>query len=174
MQRILAPDTGLVNQVISWLGGDGSTFFMMEEGAFHPMMFWSYVWKDVGWSSIIYYAAIVGINPALYEAAKIDGANKWRQIWHITLPGIRSTIIVLFILSLGSILSAGFDQIYLLKTPGNMNVSEILDTYIIYMGLESGQFGFGTAIGMMQGIVGLILVLTVNKVAKKWFQSSLW
>ncbi|NMM54938.1 ABC transporter permease [Paenibacillus aquistagni] len=174
MQRILAPDTGLVNQVISWLGGDGSTFFMMEEGVFHPMMFWSYVWKDVGWSSIIYYAAIVGINPALYEAAKIDGANKWRQIWHITLPGIRSTIIVLFILSLGSILSAGFDQIYLLKTPGNMNVSEILDTYIIYMGLESGQFGFGTAIGMMQGIVGLILVLTVNKVAKKWFQSSLW
>lgn len=174
MQRILAPDTGLVNQVISWLGGDGSSFFMMEEGAFHPMMFWSYVWKDVGWSSIIYYAAIVGINPALYEAAKIDGANKWRQIWHITLPGIRSTIIVLFILSLGSILSAGFDQIYLLKTPGNMNVSEILDTYIIYMGLESGQFGFGTAIGMMQGIVGLILVLTVNKVAKKWFQSSLW
>jgi len=174
MQRILAPDTGLVNQVIAWFGGDGSTFFLMEESAFHPIMFWSYIWKDIGWNSIIYYAAIVGINPALYEAAKIDGANKWRQMWHITLPGIRSTIIVLFILSLGNILSAGFDQIYLLKTPGNMNVSEILDTYIIYMGLESGQFGFGTAIGMMQGIVGLILVLTVNKVAKKWFQSSLW
>jgi len=174
MQRILAPDTGLVNQIIAWFGGDSSTFFFMEESAFHPMMFWSYIWKDIGWNSIIYYAAIVGINPALYEAAKIDGANKWRQIWHITLPGIRSTIIVLFILSLGNILSAGFDQIYLLKTPGNMNVSEILDTYIIYMGLESGQFGFGTAIGMMQGIVGLILVLTVNKVAKKWFQSSLW
>ncbi|MBE9914938.1 sugar ABC transporter permease [Paenibacillus donghaensis] len=174
IQRILAPDTGLVNQVIQWFGGEGSTFFLMEEKAFHPIMFWSYIWKDIGWNSIIYYAAIVGINPALYEAAKIDGANKWRQMWHITLPGIRSTIIVLFILSLGNILSAGFDQIYLLKTPGNVNVSEILDTYIIYMGLESGQFGFGTAIGMMQGVVGLILVLTVNKVSQKWFQSSLW
>lgn len=174
LQRILAPDTGLVNQIISWFGGDGSTFFLMEEKAFYPTMFWSYIWKDVGWSSIIYFAAIVGISPSLYEAAKMDGANKWHQIWHITLPGIRPTIIVLFILSLGNILSAGFDQIYLLKTPGNMNVSEILDTYIIYMGLESGQFGFGTAIGMMQGVVGLILVLTVNRVAKKWFQSSLW
>lgn len=174
LQRLLAPDTGLVNEFIAWLGGDGGTFFLMEEHAFYPIMFWSYIWKDVGWSSIIYFAAIMGINPALYEAAKIDGASKWRQIWHITLPGIRPTVIIVFILSLGNILSAGFDQIYLLKTPGNMNLSEILDTYIIYMGLESGQFGFGTAMGLMQGVIGLILVLSVNRVARKWFGSSLW
>ncbi|MFF2093954.1 ABC transporter permease [Paenibacillus sp. NPDC058174] len=174
IQRILAPDTGLVNQVISWFGGDGSTFFLMKESAFYPIMFWSHIWKEIGWSSIIYFAAIVGINPSLYEAAKIDGANRLRQIWHITLPGIRATILIVFILSLGNILSAGFDQIYMLKTPGNMNISEILDTYIIYMGLETGQFGFGTALGLMQSIIGLILVLAVNKASRKWFETSLW
>ncbi|WP_154665857.1 ABC transporter permease subunit [Paenibacillus pinihumi] len=174
VQRVLAPDTGLVNQVIAWLGGDGSTFFLMEERAFYPVLFWSYIWKDIGWSSIIYFAAIVGINPALYEAAKIDGAGRLQNIWHITLPGIRPTILIVFILSLGNILSAGFDQVYLLKTPGNMNLSEILDTYIIYMGLESGQFGFGTALGMMQGVIGLILVLTVNWISRKWFETSIW
>jgi len=174
VQRMLAPDTGLVNQIISYFGGDGSTFFLMKESAFYPIMFWSYIWKDVGWSSIIYFAAIVGINPALYEAAKIDGASRMKQIWHITLPGIRPTILIVFILSLGNILSAGFDQLYLLKTPGNMNISEILDTYIIYMGMESGQFGFGTALGLMQGIIGLVLVLGVNRASRKWFETSLW
>ncbi len=174
LQSILAPNTGLLNQFISFMGGDGSTFFLMEEKNFHPIMFWSYVWKDIGWNSIIYFAAIAGINPSLYEAAAIDGANRWRQIWHITLTGIRPTILILFILSLGNILSAGFDQIYLLKTPGNAEVSEIIDTYVIRTGLQSGQFGYATAVGMMQGIVGLILVLVVNRLSSKKFNTSLW
>lgn len=174
IQSILAPNTGLLNQIIQALGGDGSTFFLMEEGYFHSIMFWSYVWKDIGWSSIIYFAAIAGINPALYEAAAIDGASKLRQIWHITLTGIRPTIIILFILSLGNILSAGFDQIYLLKTPGNAEVAEIIDTYVIRTGLQSGQFGYATAIGMMQGVIGLVLVLAVNHLANKKFNTSLW
>ncbi|MFJ7976962.1 ABC transporter permease [Peribacillus sp. NPDC096379] len=174
LQSILAPNTGLLNQVISFFGGDGSTFFLMEEESFHSIMFWSYVWKDIGWNSIIYFAAIMGISPSLYEAAAIDGANRWRQIWHITLTGIRPTILILFILSLGNILSAGFDQIYLLKTPGNAEVSEIIDTYVIRTGLQSGQFGYATAVGMMQGIVGLILVLVVNRFSSKKFNTSLW
>ena len=174
LQSILAPNTGLLNQVISFFGGDGSRFFLMEEGSFHAVMFWSYVWKDIGWSSIIYFAAIMSINPSLYEAAAIDGANRWRQIWHITLTGIRPTILILFILSLGNILSAGFDQVYLLKTPGNMEVSEIIDTYVIRTGLQSGQFGYATAVGMMQGVAGLIVVLLVNRFASKKFNTSLW
>ena len=174
LQSILAPNTGLLNQAISFLGGDGSKFFLMDEASFHPVMFWSYVWKDIGWNSIIYFAAIAGINPALYEAAAIDGANRWRQIWHITLTGIRPTILILFILSLGNILSAGFDQIYLLKTPGNTEVSEIIDTYVIRTGLQSGQFGYATAIGMMQGVIGLLVVLVVNRFASKKFNTSLW
>jgi putative aldouronate transport system permease protein len=97
-----------------------------------------------------------------------------RQIWHVTLPGIRPTIIILFILSLGNILSAGFDQIYLLKTPGNVEVSEIIDTYVISVGLQNGQFGYATAVGMMQGVIGLILVLVVNHFSRKKFNTSMW
>lgn len=174
IQSILAPNTGLLNQLIAYLGGDGSTYYLMEEKHFHSIMFWSYVWKDIGWNSIIYYAAIAGINPSLYEAAAMDGANKFRRIWHITLSGIRPTILILFILSLGNILSAGFDQIYLLKTPGNAEVAEIIDTYVIRTGLQSGHFGYATAIGMMQGVIGLILVVAVNRYANKKFQTSLW
>ena len=137
-------------------------------------MFWSYIWKEIGWNSIIYYAAITGINPALYEAAKMDGAGKLRQIWHVTLPGIRPAILILFILSIGSILSGGFDQIYLLKTPGNMGLAEILDTYVIRVGIQDAQFGYATAVGMMQGLIGLFLVLGVNKLSRKLFDTSLW
>lgn len=174
IQSILAPNTGLLNELIKTMGGDGSTFFLMDEKYFHSIMFWSYVWKDIGWSSIIYFAAIAGIDPALYEAAEIDGAGRLRKIWHITLTGIRPTILILFILSLGNILSAGFDQIYLLKTPGNAEVAEIIDTYVIRTGLQSGQFGYATAVGMMQGVIGLIVVLVVNRFANKKFNTSLW
>lgn len=174
LQRILAPDTGLINEVIKLFGGEGSTFFMMEEQFFYQIMFSSFVWQGVGWGSIIYFAAISGISEELYEAAKIDGASRLKQIWHITLPGIRPAIIILFILSLGDILSAGFDQIYLLQTPGNAELAEILDTYIIRVGLQGGQFGYATAVGMMQGLIGLILVLLVNYVCNRKFDTSLF
>ncbi|QUW21508.1 sugar ABC transporter permease [Sporosarcina sp. Marseille-Q4063] len=174
LQRILAPDTGLLNQIIQLFGGEGDSFFLMQESAFYNVMFWSHIWKDIGWSSIIYFAAIAGISPEYYEAAKIDGAGKFKQIWHITLPGMRPAIIILFILSLGSILSAGFDQIYLLMTPGTVEVAEIIDTYVIKVGLQGGQFGYATAVGMMQGVIGLILVLLVNYIAKRKFETSLF
>lgn len=147
---------------------------MMEESSFRPIMFASYIWKDIGWNSIIYFATIMGIDLSLYEAAAIDGASKLKQMWHITLTGIRPTIIILFILSLGNVLSAGFDQIYLLQTPGNMELSEIIDTYVIKTGLQGGQFGYATAVGMMQGIIGLVMVLGVNAVTSKKFDTSLW
>lgn len=174
MNRLLAPNTGMVNQMIESFGGDGSKFFMMEEGFFLPLVFISYLWKSIGWDSIIYFAAIVAIVPTLYEAAAIDGAGKLRQIWHVTLPGISATIIILFILSLGSILSSGFDQVYLMQNPGNANVSETIDTYIVRTGLQGGQFGYATAIGLMQGIAGLILTIIVNKITSKRFGTSLW
>ncbi|MFD1885420.1 ABC transporter permease [Paenibacillus wenxiniae] len=174
LQRIIAPETGLLNEWIHALGGHGSTFFMMDKHYFYPIMFWSYIWKEIGWNSIIYFAAIAGINPALYEAARMDGAGRFRQIWHITLPGIRPTILILFIMSLSSILSAGFDQIYLLQNPANAEVAQILDTYIIHVGIQDAQFGYATAVGLMQGVIGLLLVVTVNQLCKKWFEVSLW
>lgn len=174
VDRILAPNTGLINQLITLLGGDGSAFFMMEEKTFLPVVFFSYLWKNIGWDSIIYFSAIVAISPSLYEAASIDGANRFKQIINITIPGIMTTIIILFILSLGSILSAGFDQVYLLQTPGNANISETIDTYIVRTGLQGGQFGYATAIGFMQGILGLIATIVVNKISSKKFKTSLW
>lgn len=174
MNRIFAPDTGLINIILENIGlTDGSTFWVMEESFFYPAIFGSYLWKNIGWDSIIYFAAIVGIAPSLYEAAAIDGASRSRQIWHVTLPGIRTTIVILFILSLGSILTAGFDQVYLMQNPGNYNVSETIDTYIVKTGLEQAQYGPATAVGLVQGVAGLILTVIVNKVADK-FDSAVW
>lgn len=174
MSRLLAPDTGLINIVLEALGvTDGSTFWMMEESFFYPAIFGSYLWKNVGWDSIIYFAAIVGISPSLYEAAAIDGANRGRQTWHVTLPGIRTTIVILFVLSLGDILTAGFDQVYLMQNPGNYMVSETIDTYIVKTGLEQAQYGPATAVGLVQGVAGLILTIIVNKIADK-FDSAVW
>ncbi|MGO4184319.1 ABC transporter permease [Paenibacillus sp. MCAF9] len=174
VQRTLAPDTGLLNEAITYFGGDGSTFFMNEAKYFYQIMFGSHIWKTIGWDSIIYLAAIAGINQDMYEAAKIDGASKWAEIWHITLPSIRPTILIVFILSLGSILSAGFDQLYLLKMPGNSDLVDILDTYVIRVGLQQGQYGYATAVGMMQGVIALVLVVTANRFARKVSGTSVW
>ncbi|UUX33746.1 ABC transporter permease [Fundicoccus culcitae] len=167
IQRILAPNTGLLNQIIQFFGGTGDTFYLMQEEYFFPIVFISYLWKEIGWDSIVYFSAIVGISPSLYEAAAIDGANRLQQTRHITLPSIRTTIFLLFLLSLGGILSAGFDQIYLLQTPGNANVSETIDTYVVQTGLQGGQFGYATAIGMLQGVAGLVLTIIMNRLAKR-------
>ncbi|MCG2351956.1 ABC transporter permease [Staphylococcus epidermidis] len=173
-KKLLAPDDGLINQLIHQFGGDGSTYFMMNPEYFHTIMFSSYIWKNVGWDSIIYFAAIMSINPEIYESAAIDGANRFKQIIHITLPMLTPTIVILFIISLGDILKAGFDQIYLLKTPGNANVSEILDTFVIRTGIEQGDFSYAIAIGLLQGVIGLIAVVIINKFADKKLDTSLY
>lgn len=174
LQRILAPDTGVLNQLIAALGGDGSTYFLMKAKYFYPILFIMDIWKNIGWDSIIYLAAISGVDPNLYEAAELDGCSKLKKMWHITLPSIKGTIGVLFILGVGGLLSSGFDQIYLLRTPGNMELADTLDTYVVRVGLSNGQFGYSTAIGLIQGVVGLILVLSCNKLSKKITEVGIW
>lgn len=174
IERLFAPNVGIVNQLIAALGGDGSTFWMMERSFFYPIMFFSYVWKTIGWSSIIFIAAITGIDPTLYEVARIDGARKWQEIFYITIPGIMPVIVMIFILSLADVLSAGYDQVYLLRTAGNMDVADILDTYIIRMGLEKGKYSYATAVGLIQSVAGLILVITCNFVSRKVSETALW
>ena len=141
---------------------------------FYPVMFISYLWKTMGWSSIIFLAAISGIDPGYYEAAKIDGANKWDEITKITLPCIKPTIGLIFIMSLGDILKAGFEQIYLLRTAGNMVYADILDTFVIRAGLEQGNFSYATAVGMLQGVAGLVLVVIANWLSRKYTEVALW
>lgn len=116
----------------------------------------------------------MGISPSLYEAAAIDGANRIKQTRHVTLPGISKTIMILFIISLGGILSAGFDQVYLMQNPGNFQVSEIIDTYVVKTGLEKARYGPATAVGLIQGLVGLGLTVIVNKLADKFGDNALW
>jgi len=174
IQRLLAPNNGVINQIIAGLGGDGSTFFLMDAKYFLGILFSMDLWRNIGWDSIIYLAAISSVDTSLYEAAQMDGCGKLKRMWHITLPGIRGTIGLLFIMGVGGLLSSGFEQIYLLRTPGNMQLADTLDTYVGRVGLQGGQFGYATAIGLIQGLVGLVLVITTNKICKKLTEVSLW
>ena len=174
LQRILAPDTGMLNIIKGLFGGDSSTYYLMDENYFYPLLFIMDIWKGTGWGSILYLAAMGSINPELYEAANIDGCGKLKSMWHITLPGIRGTIGICFILGIGGLFSSGFDQIYLLRTPGNMALADTLDTYIVTVGLSNGQFGYSTAINLCQGLIGLVLVLATNKVCKKLTDVGIW
>lgn len=174
MQRILAPNTGILNQFIGKLGGDPSTFFMMDAKYFYRILFSMDLWRNIGWDSIMYLAAISGIDATLYEAADMDGCSRLKKMWYITLPGIRGTIGLLFIMGVGGLLSSGFEQIYLLRTPGNMSVADTLDVYVVRVGLQGGQFGYATAIGLIQGLVGLVLVIIANKLSKKYAEVRLW
>ena len=174
IQRLLAPNNGVINQIIAGLGGEGDTFFLMEAKYFPGILFSMDLWRNIGWDSIIYLAAISSVDTSLYEAAQMDGCGKLKRMWHITLPGIRGTIGLLFIMGVGGLLSSGFEQIYLLRTPGNMQLADTLDTYVVRVGLQGGQFGYATAIGLIQGLVGLVLVVITNKICKKLTEVSLW
>ena len=137
----MAPNTGVLNQVVAALGGDGSTFYLMQASYFHGILFSMDIWRNIGWDSIIYLAAISSVDQELYEAASMDGCNRLEQIWHVTLPGIRGTIGLLFIMGVGGLLSSGFEQMWLLRTPGNMSVADTLDVYVVRIGLQNAQFG---------------------------------
>jgi len=158
--------TGVVDDIIVALGGNRVSF-LSDGNFFVALIFSSDVWKEAGWSSIIYLATMAGIPPELYEAADIDGAGRLQKTWHITLPGIKSTAILLLILSVGGILSAGFDQIFNLYNPLVYDQVDILDTYIYRQTFtEMVNPGIGTAIGLFKSVVSFVLVLGVDRVAK--------
>ena len=172
IQQFLALDDGIINQIRVSMGLD-KIFFLNEKSFFYPIMFLSFTWKNIGYNAIIYLASLSGIDPSLYEAARIDGAGRLRQMWHISLPGISLTAAMLFILALGSALNAGWDQIYQLRSPGNMQISDILDTYVIQMGLREGQFGYATAVSLFQSVIGLLLIILTNAASKKLTNSEI-
>jgi len=132
------------------------------------------IWKELGWSTIIYIAAITAVDTQLYEAAEMDGAGRLRKTWHVTLPAIRPVIITLLILKIGSTLDLGFEHMYLLLNSLNRSVAEIFDTYIYTAGLKNGQLSFSTAVGLFKGLVGLVLVMLANKLAKKFGEDGVY
>ena len=132
------------------------------------------IWKGAGWGTIIYLAAITGIDSQLYEAAKIDGAGKFRQMLHVTLPGIRSTIVVMLILRMGSMMNIGFEQVYVLKNSAVSEVAEVISTYVYQLGISQAQYSYSTAIGLSQSAISCLLVFTTNKIARKVSGEGLW
>ncbi|RDW16147.1 protein lplB [Oceanobacillus arenosus] len=170
---VLSPSTGIVNQFIQWLGSE-PIYFMGSEVFIRPILVFSNVWQSIGWGTIIYLAALTGINPELYEAAKVDGANRWKQTLHITLPAILPTFSILFLLSIGNFLDLGFERVYTFLNPLNQQNGAILDTYIYEVGLQQAQYSFTTAIGILKSIVGLILIMIANFISKRLTGTSLY
>lgn len=158
---------GAINSLLSDLGFEKINF-LANKDLFRPLLYITENWKEMGWSSIIYLAAIAGIDPTLYDAAKVDGASRLRQIWHITLPGITGTIATLFILQVGGIMNAGFEQIFTLRNSVVSETAQILDTYIYDITFLSGtpDYGFSTAVGLFKSAINLLLMITANKVTK--------
>lgn len=169
----LTTEGGTINELLFQYTGN-KIQFLSDPSWFRPVIILQTIWKECGWGTIIFLAALAAVDVEQYEAATIDGANRWRQIWHITLPAIRSTIVILLILRMGSVLDNGFEQIYLMLNPLNRSVGEVFDTYVYAMGITQGAFSYSTAVGLFKSIVGVTLVLGTNWLAKKFGQSGLY
>ncbi|MFC5699800.1 ABC transporter permease [Cohnella faecalis] len=170
---LLSPETGIVNQLIEFFGGK-SIYFLTEPSLFRAIVVFTDAMKEMGWAAIIFIAAIAGLNPEVYEAAIMDGATRFQRMWRITLPGITSTIVVIFILRIGYIMSAGLDQIINLYNPTVFEVGDILDTYIYRVGIEQFNFSLAAAADLLKGVVGLSMVLAANHLAKKINDSGIF
>lgn len=172
--EILSPSSGIVNQILKLAFDIDPIYFANEPEYFRPIYVLSDTWQFTGWTAIIYLAAITGINNELYEAAVIDGASRWQQTKYITIPSIMSTIMVMFILSVGRLLNLGFEKVLLLYTPQNSVVSDIIDTFVYRIGLLQSNYSYSTAVGLFGGVIGVILVVSANQVSKALTNESLY
>lgn len=165
--------SGPINTLLSSFGMEKISF-IQEASWFPPIYIISGIWQALGWGTILYLAAMTGINTELYEAAKVDGANRFRQALHVTIPGILPTIVTLLILDIGGIMGSNFEKIILLYLPSTYETADVISTLVYRMGISGGDFSYATAVGLFEGVIGLILVTTANFVSKKITESSLW
>ena len=171
--KMLSTDGGIVNDLLMGIGIIDEPFqFMAQEKWFWGIVTVSDIWKEMGWNAIIFLAAIAGLDPQLYEAAKVDGAGRFRQIWHITLPGIRPTILVVLILNIGHLIQIGFEKQMLLGNPLVVDYAEVLELYALNYGIGLGQFSYGTAIGIFNSVVSIFLLFLANGIFKKYSNQS--
>ena len=175
LQAFLSPDSGIVNVLLKNLGivEEGIYFTRLEEW-FRPMYIISGIWQNMGWNAAIYLSALTAIDTSLYEAADIDGASKWQQLWRITIPCIWPTIIIQLILKCGHIMSVGYEKVLLMQTSTNLGVSEIISTFVYEKGIQSQQYDYATAIGLFNAVINLLILLLVNRIAKKRSEVSLF
>lgn len=173
IMNMLDPDTGVVTGIINSIAGE-NVQVLTDTRYFVPMLIVTDIYKGAGWGTIIYFAALSGIDPQLYEAAEIDGARKWKQLLHITLPSITPTIVVMLILSCNNIVNAGFDQIFMLYTALVYSVADIIDTYVYRIGIQNADYSFSTAAGLFKSVIAFVMILIVNTVAKKTGNEGIW
>ena len=166
MTTLLSPSTGLINKLLSYIGVE-PIYFLAEEKMFVPILVISNIWKEVGWSSVIYLAALAGLDQEIGEAALVDGCTRLQKIRYINIPFLMSTVAIMLILKMGGILNAGFDQIFNLYSPATYDVADVLDTYIYRLGIKGFQYSSSTAIGLFKSVVGVIMVIITNLLTKK-------
>lgn len=169
----LSPYGGLVNLIINALGGQ-SIYFMGDARWFRPVYIISGIWQDAGWGTIIYLATLSGVSTELYEAATVDGANKLRRIWHIDVPALMPTVIILLIMSFGNLMSVGFEKVLLLQTDLNKATSDVISTYVYEQGILKTQYSFSTAVGLFNTAINLVLLIAVNTISRRVGDISLW
>ncbi|MDB8439143.1 ABC transporter permease subunit [Turicibacter sanguinis] len=173
MLYIFFGEYGLVNSIIQAFGGESISFFL-EKSWFRPLFIGSGNWQDMGWSAIIYLAALAGVDPQVHEAAIVDGATRWQRILHVDLPAIFPTVSVMLILSIGSIMGVGHEKVLLMQTGANLGVSEIISTYVYKAGLIDYDYGYAAAIGLFNSVINVVLLVFANRMAKKFSENSLW
>jgi putative aldouronate transport system permease protein len=170
---ILSPSTGVINAVLKTFGLE-PIYFMVSKTWWPIVFILSSIWREAGFATILYLAAMASVDPLLYEAAKIDGANKLRQMWHVTLPGIRSTIAILLVLQMGKMMDVGFEHVFVLQNAAVTGVAEVISTYVYKRGIVGMQYSYTTALGLFQAVIALILVVSVNKLIRRMGEKGLW
>jgi len=169
----LSPTGGLVNNILGGLGFEPINFMNRPE-MFRGIYVLSEIWQHIGWETIIYLAALTAVDPQLYEAASIDGASRMRRIWHVTLPGISSALVITLILNIGQVLEIGFEKVYLMQNPAIYDTADIISTYVYRLGLVQGNFSYGAAIDLFMGIISLIFIYGANWISRRVSETSLW
>jgi putative aldouronate transport system permease protein len=172
LMQLLSAD-GTVNQMVRSLGGE-PVQFLQQAGWFRTIYVSSEVWQTVGWGTILYLAALTAVDENLYEAARIDGASRWRQIWHVTMPGIRPTMMTLLILNIGTFMAVGFEKVLLIYNPLTYPTADVISTYLFRVGIVSGNLSYAAAIGLFEAVIGLTLVLSANAISRRTVGTSLW
>ena len=173
MKQLVSPTTGVINKIITMCGGDAINFFM-EKKWFVPLYIISEIWCNFGWGAIVYIAAIAGINQELYEAATVDGAGRFKKVWHITIPGILPTVIIMLILKLGGMLAVGYEKILLMYNESTYETADVISTYVYRNGIQQFNYSYGTAVGLMNAIVDVMLIVAANYISNKVADTGLW
>lgn len=168
-----SPSAGIVNTFLGWFGIE-PIYFLSKPEWFRPIFIGSGVWQEAGFSSIVFLAAIAGVNPSLYESAVVDGASRWQMIWKITLPSILPTILIMLIIRIGNLLEVSFELIILLYQPATYSTADVVNTFIFRQGLENGQYDFAAAAGLFNAVVAFVLVMTANTISRRYSRTSLW